>query len=165
MNKNLFSILNKIAFFSKFTDTEKRLLLSMTYFLARFRDGDTIIRENDKDQNSLFVMLRGSARVTKNDNPEKILNTIKPGDVFGEISFLLKTQRTSNVIATDETVCFVLKNQYMEELPMHLQIKIKDCLIEILVNRLVRLDKQNVSSNVLDEGVTIAPDEPNPNVS
>lgn len=153
MNKNLFVILNKIAFFSKFTDVEKRLLLSMTYFLSKFQDGNYIIRENDKNQNSLFVLLSGSARVTKNDNPEKVLNMIQPGDVFGEISFLMGTQRTSNVIASGETVCFVLKNEYMEDLPMHLQIKIKDCLIEILVNRLARLDKLHLAAQVLDEGM------------
>ncbi|MEO5330438.1 MAG: cyclic nucleotide-binding domain-containing protein [Magnetococcus sp. YQC-5] len=140
MNNDLIVFLNKIPFFKAFTDAEKKRLLEMPHFFSKYAAGEHLIRENRKEDYALFVMLKGSARVTKNANPDVVLDQMVPGCVFGEISFLIQKPRTTNVIANEEVFCFIVKNNDVDELPLHLQIKIKDCLIELLVKRLDRVN-------------------------
>jgi len=90
MYGNLPLLLKKTQFFEKFTDEEKKVLMGMPHFFSNFRAGEFLIRENEKDDNALFVMLQGSASVTKNSSPQQFLDTMVAGNVFGEISFLIQ---------------------------------------------------------------------------
>ena len=153
MYDNLPTLLKKTQFFEKFTDEEKKVLLGMPHFFSNFRAGEFLIRENEKDDNALFVMLKGSASVTKNISPKKFLDTMVAGNVFGEISFLIQIPRTSNVVALEDSVCFVLKGNKLDKLPLPLQIKFRDCLIDILVKRLIHLDHLNASPAVFEDDI------------
>ena len=103
--------------------------------------------------NALFVMLKGSASVTKNISPKKFLDTMVAGNVFGEISFLIQIPRTSNVVALEDSVCFVLKGNKLDKLPLPLQVKFRDCLIDILVKRLIHLDNQKTNPAVFEDDI------------
>lgn len=153
MYGNLSLLLTNTQFFEKFTDEEKKVLLGMPHFFSTFRTGEFLIRENEKDDNALFVMLKGSASVTKTSNPQKLLDTIVAGNVFGEISFLIQIPRTSNVIALEDSFCFVLKDNKLDKLPLPLQIKFRDCLIDILVKRLIHLDNLNTIPAVFEDDI------------
>ena len=146
-------LLKKTQFFEKFTDEEKKVLLGMPHFFSRFRTGEFLIRENEKDDNALFVMLQGSASVSKNSNPKQFLDTMVAGNVFGEISFLIQIPRTSNVVALEDSFCFVLKGNKLDKLPLPLQIKFRDCLIAILVKRLIHLDHLQTNLAVLEDDI------------
>lgn len=153
MYGNLPSLLDKTQFFEKFADEEKKVLLGMPHFFSNYRSGEFLIRENEKDDNALFVMLKGSASVTKNSNPQKFLDTMVAGNVFGEISFLIQIPRTSNVIALEDSFCFVLKSNKLDKLPLPLQVKFRDCLINILVKRLIHLDHQKANPAVFEDDI------------
>ena len=125
----------------------------MPHFFSKFRTGEFLIRENEKNDNALFVMLQGSASVTKNSSPKQFLDTMVAGNVFGEISFLIQIPRTSNVIALEDSFCFVLKDNNLEKLPLPLQIKFRDCLIDILVKRLIHLDHLQTNPAVFEDDI------------
>lgn len=146
-------LLRKTQFFGRFTDEEKKVLLGMPHFFSKFRTGEFLIRENEKGDNALFVMLQGSASVTKNSSPKQFLDTMVAGNVFGEISFLIQIPRTSNVIALEDSFCFVLKDNNLEKLPLPLQIKFRDCLIDILVKRLIHLDHLQTNPAVFEDDI------------
>jgi CRP-like cAMP-binding protein len=150
MYANLPSLLRQTQFFERFSDEEKKALLGMPHFFSNFRAGEFLIRENENDDNALFVILQGSASVTKNSNPKQLLDTMVAGNVFGEISFLIQIPRTSNVIALEDSICFVLKSNKLDKLPLQLQLKFRDCLIDILVKRLIHLDHLYTSQAVLE---------------
>ncbi|MBF0155178.1 MAG: cyclic nucleotide-binding domain-containing protein [Magnetococcales bacterium] len=139
---DIWPLLDKLPFFSTFTDAEKTKLLKMDCYFATFAPGEYLMREGVVDNNALFVLLKGRAQVTKNSNPKTVIATLERGMVVGEISFLTNQARTSNVMATEPMLCFTINNQTMEELTFQLQHKIKDRLILLLVNRLQSKDKE-----------------------
>ncbi|MBF0180805.1 MAG: cyclic nucleotide-binding domain-containing protein [Magnetococcales bacterium] len=148
------AILDKIRFFDRFSDAEKKQILCAEHYFARYREGDYLIREEEID-GTLFILLQGSAIVSKRTKPGMILTTLTPGMVVGEISFLTNRPRISDVIATEETVCFTLTRMTLENLSLPLQNKIKDQLIDILVGRLDRTNQMLVETLSAIEGVVM----------
>lgn len=131
----ILKLIDKIPFFSTFSQEDKVLLAESGGFFESYTEGDFIIRENSKDD-SLLVIIKGSVSVTKNSHPERPLAILKQGAVFGEISFLTRRHRSTNVIANEQTICFVMNRDTMEKMGPTLQIRFRDQLIDILVKRL-----------------------------
>ena len=48
---------------------------------------------------AVFILLKGEAIVTRNDLPKVTINTLTMGALFGEVSFLTQTPRTTNIFA------------------------------------------------------------------
>ena len=72
--------------------------------------GDTIINEDQSDSYDLFILLHGRVDVIISvvDNisrtkQEKMIETIYPGDVFGEMSCILKKRRSATVKSIDNS--------------------------------------------------------------
>lgn len=59
-------------------------------------EGATIVREGDIGE-TFYVILEGEAKVTTKSG--RVVNRLRPGDFFGEISLLDGGPRTANVIA------------------------------------------------------------------
>ncbi|MGN7613221.1 cyclic nucleotide-binding domain-containing protein [Magnetococcales bacterium HHB-1] len=133
----ILKLIEKIPFFWEFTQEEKASLVAQQdTFFANFKKGDYLIRE-ESSESALYILIRGSVNVTKNQLPEVVIATLKPGAVFGEISFLTKQPRTTNVIANEDITVFTISgHKEMRTLDLSLQNKIKDQLINILVKRL-----------------------------
>ncbi|MBF0189196.1 MAG: cyclic nucleotide-binding domain-containing protein, partial [Magnetococcales bacterium] len=66
----------------------------------------------------------------------RVLVTLEAGAVIGELAFLTKRPRATNVIAVDDVTIFTISSASMEKLDLSVQMKIKDQLIRILVSRL-----------------------------
>jgi len=62
----------------------------------RIMDGAAIVREGDIGD-TFYVILEGEAKVTSKSG--KVVNRLRPGDFFGEISLLDGGPRTANVVA------------------------------------------------------------------
>lgn len=149
------SLIEKIAFFSSFTQDEKKQLLNTDNCFAIFKTDEYIIHEKAVD-NSLFIILQGTASVFKDSNSLHVLAILKPGAVMGEISFLTHQSRTTNVTANEDTICFRINNKAMETLDIHLQSKIKDLLIKILVQRLDQMNQTLLDTVSAIEGVVFS---------
>ncbi|HAT51240.1 MAG: cyclic nucleotide-binding domain-containing protein [Nitrospirae bacterium] len=133
MNEN--KLLDHIHFFKIFSLEEKRLILESESYFESFEPGDVIIEEGAEESN-LYIIIKGEAKVTKSSHPENVLATLGGGTVMGELSFLTKRPRSSNVVAVGKVVCFSLNAESMLQLDSAMQHKIKDQLIEVLIGRL-----------------------------
>ncbi|MFG2638922.1 peptidase domain-containing ABC transporter [Streptomyces sp. NPDC048362] len=80
-----------------------RALVEDSFEQVRFRFGTVIVREGDP-ADSFWVLAAGTARAVKRgEHGEEVpLNTLGPGDSFGEVSLLEHTTRTSTIRASSE---------------------------------------------------------------
>ena len=87
-------------------------------------------------EDTLFVLLDGTAIVTKGVNKEFILTTLERGSVFGEMSLLLRKSRTTNILAQTNVVVWKINTESLNVLNMEIQNLIKGKIVEFLVQRL-----------------------------
>ena len=95
------------------------------------RDGKVLIREGERGR-EFFVLLEGSAEVTKDG---RRINTLGPGDFFGEIALVSQSPRTATVTATSPVHTLVITDRsfrrLLDESPK-IQIKVMEALAERL---------------------------------
>ncbi|HIJ83874.1 MAG: hypothetical protein HW380_2579 [Magnetococcales bacterium] len=139
-------LLDNVPFFKIFSQQEKQRILDSESYFESFEEGESIIKEGSSDSN-LYIIIKGKAIVTKTSHPEHVLATLGGGTVMGELSFLTRRLRSSNVVAAEKVVCFSLNSETMSQLDSGMQHKIKDQLIEILIGRLDEMN--NVYLNLL----------------
>jgi len=70
--------------------------------LIELEDGDILLRENDTENNDIFLLLSGSLEIVSNRD-ENISNevaiSVHEKDIFGEIAWLTGQRRTASVRA------------------------------------------------------------------
>ncbi len=146
------TLLYKIPFFNEFSNEEKLQIAAMESFVKRYENRNYIIAQGDQD-NSLYVLLKGIVYITKNGNPYVKISKLKPGSIFGEISFLSDNPRTTNVVAEDNVVALEINPGNIKELGQDLELKIQRQLVKVLVKRLDRLN------NALMKNIRMIPEE------
>jgi len=132
--------LNKNPFFEPFSDQEKGQLAALTSNVIRFQDQDYIIHEGDADT-SIFILLEGTVSVTKKRDPCVELNTLKEGSVFGDIAFVSKKPRHTNVVAMGEVTVLKLEDADLVRGDPALISKFKDQFILVLSQRLEEMNQ------------------------
>lgn len=80
-------------------DLAKLLRLSK---IRRFRDGEVIIRQNERDK-WFYFLLAGKVRISKDG--VDIATIDRMGEVFGEMSLIDGLSRSTSVHAVGNTVC------------------------------------------------------------
>ena len=73
-------------------------------YLETWPAGSEVVREGERSED-FFVVYDGELTVRREPvrGPARVLGTLKPGDFFGEIGFLMKSARSATVRA--ETPC------------------------------------------------------------
>jgi CRP-like cAMP-binding protein len=94
-------------------DKKQRLELARRFAALDVAARTPILTEGQPGQ-GLYVLLSGEAEVWKRDGAEKVLlATLKPGDVFGEISLVRDEPTTASVTAATQcTVLFLAKDLF-----------------------------------------------------
>jgi CRP/FNR family transcriptional regulator, cyclic AMP receptor protein len=90
---------------SLFQDLDKkhRNVIAKTVFSRKFNAGEAIVREGEPGVGA-FMIRSGKVEVTKESGDEtEHLNTLGPGEVFGEIALLTDLPRTATVRALEPT--------------------------------------------------------------
>ncbi|MEO5341388.1 MAG: cyclic nucleotide-binding domain-containing protein [Magnetococcus sp. MYC-9] len=136
----MLKLLNKIPFFANFSEDNKRMLAESDSFFTQYQAGDYLIREGTTDD-TLLIVVRGTADVFRDARPEQILVTLSPGAVIGEVSFLTGRPRSSNVVAKEDVTCFSISRAALEEMEFAIQLQFKDELIGILIKHLDMANK------------------------
>ncbi len=72
---------------------------------------------------------------------------LKAGAIFGEIAYIAKRTRTASVIADGDVIALKIDTKNIDHLKSAIPTKLKDKLINILVNRLETMNEQ-VTRNV-----------------
>ena len=120
--------------FKHFTEKEKKMFSEIDHSLIGFNKNDVIIKQGENCA-SLFLLVKGTVLITRTGHSTPLCK-LTPGAVFGEMSFFNKKPRHSNVIA-DETVLVVqMDDHFFKRIHPDVKDKIKNYLIELLVNRL-----------------------------
>lgn len=81
--------------------------------IHKYKEGETIIAEGDKDT-ALYILLQGGVRILK--LKKKIGDLHRFGDIFGEVNLFDGYGRSATVRADSEVICLVLESAKLESL-------------------------------------------------
>ena len=143
--EKILSIMDRIAFFNQFSTFEKIDMVEFHTHFFVFEPGEYLIREGEADT-SFYILLAGTVKVTVG-SAEKEVTHLEPGEIFGEMSFLTETMRTTNVTAEELVIAIRVDRNMMDRLPLALREKIKDRIIHKLVLRLDQMNRRFVESH------------------
>jgi len=106
------------------------------------RAGEVIIKEGDQAA-GFFVISSGKVEVVRgvdSGNPQ-VLNTLGPGDFFGEMALFEGFPRNATVRATEDTECLAMTRwDFMAEMKNHPEIAVS--MLPVLVRRLRSVEAQ-----------------------
>lgn len=100
----------------------------------RYPAGAWIIRQGN-DGDKLYLLRKGSAEVVKEDlGREEVLQTIRPGEVFGEIALITKKPRTASVRAVEDCVVLALTKEEFDR-EMSADTGFKERVLDVFFSR------------------------------
>ncbi len=127
-------IIQDIKLFKHFTPAEKKLFVDIDHSVLTFNKDDIIIKQGD-ECSSLYLLMNGTVLITKTGHSVPICK-LTSGAIFGEMSFFTKKPRHSNVIANESVTVVKMDDKFFRKIDPEIRDKIKNYLIELLVNRL-----------------------------
>jgi len=129
-------MMDQFPMFNRFSEEEKTTFVEMKHTLLEFDKNDIIINEGDVSR-SLYLLVKGTSLITKADGQATIrLSKLKSGEIFGEMSCFSERPRQSNVMANDHVLVLKMDDDFFKKVNYVIRDKIKDYLIELLVDRL-----------------------------
>ena len=119
---DIYRFIRKMPVFKHCSVKERKLLAKLNKFLVTFKKGDFIIKQGFKSRTALplYIIVNGSVLIKKR-GVIKPLATLKAGSTFGEMSFLSKHPRTTNVIANEEVLVIKMNNHFFSAIPKNLK--------------------------------------------
>lgn len=125
-----------VPLFKNFSQDELRLLAKMDPPIRLYEKDDYIIKEGQLSA-ELFLLIEGVCLITRQQDGATIqLARVKPGEIFGEISWVSGKPRQSNVIANETVTAMEMDRDFFDLIKPEMSNKIKDYLIELLIKRL-----------------------------
>ena len=153
--QEMLRLINNIPFFESFNMAEKKELSALGNKVIEYSDKTAIVQEGQKDM-AVFIVLKGEAIVTRNDLPKVIINTLSQGALFGEVSFLMQTPRTTNILSKSSAKVLRLDPKMFDKLNPLTREKLKDKFIAVLVNRISEMNTALVRLKVEMEAISQA---------
>ena len=138
--------LKKMKIFKDFGD-EELMQVSRVTMEKIFPSGKLIIREGETDA-GLFMLVSGEVHVTKkvpnsSEPGQETIARLGSGDHFGEMSLIDGEPASATIVASEPTICFVLKaddyKNILKENPI-IALKIYRFFTHSLCDRLRRTD-------------------------
>ncbi len=128
-----FDTLRKLAFFRNFSDVELWEVLRLAKW-HRLPPKSVLIQEGDIGS-SFFILAGGEVEVRKE---ERLLNTLKVGECFGEMAYLgkRKFQRSASVVANSEIVVIEIRAETLPQASELCRHHFNGAFLELLVDRL-----------------------------
>ncbi len=148
-------LINNIPFFQSFNVPEKKEFAALNNQVIEYFDKTAIVEEGQTDM-AVFILLKGEATVTRNDLPKVNINTLSIGSLFGEVSFLTQTPRTTNIYAKANAKVFKMDPKMFEKLKPETREKLKDKFISVLVDRVSEMNTALVRLKVEMEAISHA---------
>jgi CRP-like cAMP-binding protein len=107
---------------------------------AEFDRGASIIRERDAG-GSLFVVMQGSVTVSIRDaGMDRMVATLRAGDIFGEMSLLTGEPRAATVVAQTPVVALEIDRSAVRPL-LDAEPSLSDRFVAMLEKRRIELDR------------------------
>jgi len=146
-----FDILRKLAFFSQFSDVELWEVMRITRW-RKHPPGVTLIKEGGIGK-SFFILASGEVNVSKEG---KLLNVLQPGECFGEMAYLGKTQftRSASIISVSDITAIEITSESLAQASENCRHQFNRAFLEILVDRLSAANVR-LSQLLLDRKISI----------
>jgi membrane protein len=104
-------------------------------YAKRYNPGETLFAQGDESKD-IFFIFKGSISIYQTiDEDRQKITTLKEGEVFGEMAYLLNENRTATAVAETESILLVIVPDIFEEL-LHANYTFSRNLIQLLSNRL-----------------------------
>ncbi len=108
---------------------------SETPNIQRFADGETIVSEGVVSNNA-YIIMEGKVNVTKKvDKKTVLINTLKMGEVFGEMGLISQALRSASVVAVGNVTIGVIERDNFENTVNQLPEDVQ-AIVRALVDRL-----------------------------
>jgi CRP-like cAMP-binding protein len=133
-----------------FRDLDMSSLEDITGFCSKqhYDDGDILISENDHDNFDIFILSKGNVEIISNCSPTtsgEVVLSNKDCEVFGEISWLTKENRTATVRCIGEVEAIRIDGDaFMRYLESHPQVG-----FSVLRNLAITLSKRLGTTDAL----------------
>ena len=116
-------------------DGEQLRELSKQLLERKFPAATVIVRQDDVGS-SLFVVAEGALTVSARDplGTERQINTLGPGECFGEMSLLTGAPRSATVIAETDSVVYEIRREHLRPM-MENRAEIVEALSELMAER------------------------------
>jgi CRP-like cAMP-binding protein len=151
--QEILRLINNIPFFESFNLVERKEFAALSNQVVEYSDKTAIVKEGQTEM-AVFILLKGEAIVTRNDLPKVTINTLTMGALFGEVSFLTQTPRTTNIFAKSKAKVLKLDQKMFDKLKPETREKLKDKFIEVLVNRMSEMNTALVRLKVEMEAIS-----------
>ena len=114
------------------------------YSNQSFKKGDVIMQEGDQPH-CAYILKTGTVEIIKKggDGQEVVLSTLKPGDIFGEMSMVDAEPRSATVRAVEDVVLIVVDAPTFKQKQEALDVFSRK-LVQTLIRRL-RLQNQQLA--------------------
>jgi hypothetical protein len=117
----------------------------------RYRAGEAIVRRGDPGE-EMYVILDGSTEVWAGDGAgRRWLTDLKRGDVFGEMGFVRRSERTADVIAKTDVEVLAIDQRFLERVQRRyprIASKVFLNLTRLLSNMVERTTRQVVEATL-----------------
>ena len=134
----LVTLMSKIPFFLKFTNSERLQVAEYAQIFVA-EPNEAIIERGARDT-CFYVLLSGHGQV-RLDKASGSVAELTPGDIFGEIGFVLNKPRTTWVFADNMCALMRVDQLLMNSLDFSARDKIKDQIIQKLANAIETLNE------------------------
>lgn len=113
---------------------------NMTYYRYHVKPGGTVFRKGDSG-NNMFLVLSGTVGVSDGEiEDKKLIDTIGPGDFFGEMALIANIPRSATITALESTELIAIdKLRFLESI--HNKPELAIAVINALIARLAYLEK------------------------
>ncbi len=147
-DKEKFNALRGLAFFRDFIDEQLWEVVRISAWEI-FAPNRQVILEGDVGQ-SFYIIVQGSAKVSKSG---RLLNALKVGDCFGEMSYISQapTRRSATITADNPLSLVRIKADLLEQLSEGCQLRFNRVFLQTLVERLSRTNTMLAASGLPQE--------------
>jgi CRP/FNR family transcriptional regulator, cyclic AMP receptor protein len=130
--EQIVALLDKVPFFKKFSTYEKKRVAGNSACFENYGPGKKIIKDGTRDT-SFFILIKGEVEVSKKGAP---IAALPAGEFFGEMAFLTGSARNTDIVALAPCLTIKVNQELLNKLSADIREKIKDQIIEKLVERL-----------------------------
>jgi serine/threonine protein kinase len=147
-----FNTLRKLDFFHPFNDVELWEVLRITQWHRHAKD-TVLIREGEVGT-SFFVLAAGEVKVTKQD---RLLNVLRSGACFGEMSHLTKQTfvRNASVAAISPVTVIEIRSEQLKQASENCRHQFNGAFLTMIVDRLA-LANTRLSQLLAERSVSIS---------
>ena len=132
----LLKLTHRLDFFDSMQDHERlEVLKRLNANIIKHPKGTKIVTPDMVDHN-MYIVLSGLVSIQKNEQVNSALSVIKPGNFFGEISFITKSSSQVSVVANEDTIVLSMNNKELGLIKGTIRDKIKDKIIFCLAKKL-----------------------------